>query len=269
MQASNDTNLLKLLLVFMVGLLFMSMMMAYHFLQMSLQYERFFGANLLDPYNIEVYPSEANTELTTVSNVGKRVVFLGDSRALEWPAPTYEDARWQFVNRGISAQTSVQVVGRFEHHIAPLNPDIVVIQVGVNDLRLIPMFPRERADIIAKTKESIDQMVADSTRAGAQVILTTIFPVGKPDLEQKLLGETPQIITAVREVNQYILSLESHNVKVLNADPLLSLPNGIARLAYRDDFLHINQHGYSVLNKELMQILMTLEGQYGDQQASR
>lgn len=39
------------------------------------------------------------------------------------------------------AQTSAQVVWRFAEHIAPLQPDKIILQVGINDLKTIPLFP--------------------------------------------------------------------------------------------------------------------------------
>jgi len=65
------------------------------------------------------------------------VVFFGDSRAYDWPAPSGLEGL-EFVNRGIGNQTTAQVLGRFEAHIAPLHPQVVVLQVGINDLKLIP-----------------------------------------------------------------------------------------------------------------------------------
>ncbi|MEM7113414.1 MAG: GDSL-type esterase/lipase family protein [Chloroflexota bacterium] len=258
MQASTDLNQ-KLLLVVLFTVILFSGLINYRSYQLTKQYERFFGANLLDPFNLTMYPADTAAAQIPTPTPGNLVVFFGDSRALKWPAPTYEDERWQFINRGINAQTSIQVAGRFEHHIAPLDADIVVIQVGVNDLRLIPMFPNQRERIIANTKASIEQVVARANQSGSKVILSTILPVGKPNFEQKLLGENVQIITAVRDVNNHIRSLARPNVVILDADPIIASPNGIARLEYRSDFLHINQRAYARLNKALMDILMKLE----------
>jgi lysophospholipase L1-like esterase len=45
---------------------------------------------------------------------------------------------FSFVNRGINTQTSAQVLGRFDKHVVPLHPNIVIVQVGINDLKTIP-----------------------------------------------------------------------------------------------------------------------------------
>jgi len=69
-----------------------------------------------------------------------RVVFFGDSRARQWPAPEGL-AGFEFTQRGLDGQTSAQVLERYRHHVAPLEPDVVIIQAGVNDLRLLALYP--------------------------------------------------------------------------------------------------------------------------------
>lgn len=129
----------------------------------------------------------------------------------------------------------------------------------MNDLRLIPLFPEKRDQIIANAKRYIDDIVAQALANDSKVVLSTIFPVGKPSLEQKLTGESVEVITAVREVNQYIRSVATDQVKVLEADRILGDATGsIVRVEYHEDFLHINKRGYDALNQELVRILSTM-----------
>jgi len=85
----------------------------------------------LDPYQIEIYPSNPNSLKRDLSK--PLVVFFGDSRAYEWSA--IANIPIEFVNRGINGQTTNQVLGRTSAHVASLSPNFVVIQVGINDLR--------------------------------------------------------------------------------------------------------------------------------------
>ena len=250
-----NPNLMLLVVMALASALIGSLIVNYRNYQISKQYEMFFSANLLDPFNLSSYPS--SSQVATASNE-RLVVFFGDSRALEWPAPA-STAEWHFINRGINAQTSVQAAGRYEHHIAALQPDVIVVQVGVNDLRLIPLFPEKRDQIIANAKRYIDDIVAQALANDSKVVLSTIFPVGKPSLEQKLTGESVEVITAVRQVNQYIRSVATDQVKVLEADRILGDATGsIVRVEYHEDFLHINKRGYDALNQELVRILSTM-----------
>jgi len=125
------------------------------------------------------------------------VVFLGDSRAEQWVFPTGLPG-FRFINRGIDGQTSAQVLYRFAQDVLPLQSDIIVIQVGINDLRLIPALPDDKAFIIATCKQHLRRMAAKAVAGGAQVILTTIFPVGRPALTQaQHLVWSPAIAHAV------------------------------------------------------------------------
>lgn len=252
-RRESNQNLMFVVVMALAAALIGSLVSNYRTYQMSKQYEMFFSANLLDPFNLGSYPPSV-----AVATGERLVVFFGDSRALEWPAPA-NTANWQFVNRGVDAQTSVQAAGRYTQHIATLQPHVVVVQVGVNDLRLIPLFPEQRSQIIRNAEQHIDQIVAQALASHATVVLSTIFPVGKPSLEQKLTGESAEVITAVREVNQYIRSLANDRVKILEADRIVGDPtNSIVQVEYRKDFLHINAQGYSALNQELERILSTL-----------
>ncbi len=113
------------------------------------RYQRDIHSVRLDPLGLKALPP---SPLPTVQPDRQRtVVFFGDSRAAEWPAPAGRPDT-QFINRGIGAQTSIQVASRFAAHIVPVRPDVVVVQVGINDLRVIPFFPQEKAQIIDDCK---------------------------------------------------------------------------------------------------------------------
>ena len=117
---------------------------------------------------------------------GARVVFLGDSRAAGWPAP--EADGYEFINRGVGSQTTTQTLQRFNAHVRPLQPDVVVIQVGINDLKTIPLFPEQRDMIMANCRANIKQMIDAAQALEANVIVSTILPVGKVPLEPPYSG---------------------------------------------------------------------------------
>ncbi|MEP6986748.1 MAG: GDSL-type esterase/lipase family protein, partial [Chloroflexota bacterium] len=111
----------------------------------------------LEPLGLSSYP----TIPTRSSPDIKRVVFFGDSRAESW-SPPVQLSGWEFVNRGIAGQTTAQILGRFAAHVTPLKPDVVVLQLGINDLRTIPIFPESRAVIIANCIANIQAMIRQS-----------------------------------------------------------------------------------------------------------
>jgi lysophospholipase L1-like esterase len=214
------------------------------------QYYFDLNAVRLNPLDLTTYPIAP-----TQPAVKPRVVVFGDSRAARWPIPANAD-QFEVINRGVEAETSAQAALRFAAHVTPLRPEIVIVQVGVNDLKTIPLFPERKAEIVAATKENIRQIVEQATAAGAQVVLTTIFPVGDFPLERRLFW-SPDIETAVQDVNDYLRSLSSIEVSVWDTAAILSTV-GHANAAYYDDELHLNQAGYTVLNHALPPLLTTV-----------
>jgi len=219
------------------------------------QYYLQLNATRLDPLGLGFYPT--GTDQHSNSTMQKKVVFFGDSRASNWTFPAGLD-QFQFINRGIGAQTSVQVLERFDDHIVPLQPQVIIVQVGINDLKTIPIFPDQKASIIANCQANIEEIVSRSLDLDATVILTTIFPLGEVPLERKLFWSA-EVAEAIGEINASIYSLEGDNVIVFDTAPILANEKGIVQPEYSRDLLHLTEAGYDALNEELMHILTTLE----------
>ena len=204
----------------------------------------------LDPLGLEAYPPSASTP--EKSNAPGLAVFFGDSRAYAWPPPAR--ARFAFVNRGIGNQTSAQALGRFDLHVAPLHPRIIIVQVGVNDLKTIPLFRERKQKIVLACKQNIKQIVDKSNALGATVILTTIFPLGELPFDRRLFW-SEDVALAINDVNDYLRSLANQNVIVFDTGEILADRNGMVRAEYAYDFLHLNPIGYRALNQKLASLL--------------
>jgi len=176
------------------------------------------------------------------------VVYYGDSRALQWTEPTWLKGRT--LNIGIGSQTTEQVLARFDHHLAPLKPNIVIVQAGVNDLKTIPLFPQDEANIIARCKSNLKLIVEQAQAQGAHVIVTTIFPLGKVPLQRKIFW-SKQVDEAIINVNQYIHSLSSNNVTVFVSKDVLANKSGLVKSQLSHDLLHLNEQGYKALNNAM------------------
>lgn len=205
----------------------------------------------LDPLGLSYF-----TNITPANSGSPLVVFFGDSRAANWPSPN--DEKFEFLNRGIGSQTTVQVLERFDAHIAPLMPKIIVIQAGINDLKTIPLFPEDRETIVTNCKNNIQQIVDKSLSLGATVILTTIFPIGEVPIERRPFW-SDEVGQSINDVNSYIRSLEADKVFILDAYPFLSGTNGKIKPEYGYDLLHLTDAGYIRLNEELVPLLQNLK----------
>jgi lysophospholipase L1-like esterase len=207
----------------------------------------------LDPLGLSQYP--VNTPIP--SDEKPVVVFFGDSRAVQWPAPAMDD--FVFVNRGIGNQTSEQVAARFDEHIKPLQPDVVILQVCVNDLKTIPLFPKRKEEIIANCKSNIHKIIQDGQNINAVTIVTTIIPPAEKVPLTRRLAWSDDVYEAVNEVNDYILQLTDDHVIIYDAASAISDNDRKTKLEYSTDFMHLNDNGYQTLNDGLVKILETVK----------
>ena len=76
-----------------------------------------------------------NREVMATTNDGRRVVFLGNSITENWRKMRPEFFTGHgFIARGISGQTSYQMLLRFREDVIALSPKVVVINAGTNDI---------------------------------------------------------------------------------------------------------------------------------------
>ncbi len=245
---------LRLVIIFLSIALLVSTMLNWFLFIQGKEYYLQLNETRLDPLGLEHYPSENRQNITDHGKTS--VVFFGDSRVAYWPAPP-NLPQFQFINRGIGAQTSAQTVQRFDYHVKPLAPQIIIVQICINDLKTIPLFPTRKETIIAKCKENIQNIVTQSIDIGAIVILTTLFPIGKVPIERKLFWSS-DVAKSIDEVNGYIYSLQSPNVIIFDTYSILA-DKGVAQDKVAQDLLHLNRMGYDALNRELGHILTNIK----------
>lgn len=84
--------------------------------------------------NLERYRAD-NLRLKSMSSAKPRIVFMGNSITESWPkfAPDFF-AQNLYIPRGISGQTTPQMLVRFRADVIDLNPAVVVILAGTNDI---------------------------------------------------------------------------------------------------------------------------------------
>ena len=230
--------------------LFVSLGANYLLYKQGEDYYRQLNAVRLDPIGLYYFQ-----DYTQPQSNKPLVVFYGDSRAARWTTP--DDPGFKFVNRGIGAQTSAQVLERFDAHIKPLKPNIIIIQVGINDLKTIPIFPGNKQAIIDNCKANIRRIVEQSNDLGATVIATTIFPMGQVSIERTLFW-SDDVALAIQEVNVFIHSLANDKIIVFDSFAILANDSKSIKPEYSQDLLHLTPLGYQRLNTSLTLILSGL-----------
>ena len=92
------------------------------------------AAKAQDWPNLNKY-RDANSKLQSPAANGKRVVYMGDSITEFWMD---NDSTFfvsnSYISRGISGQTTGQMLLRFRQDVISLKPDVVVILAGINDI---------------------------------------------------------------------------------------------------------------------------------------
>lgn len=84
--------------------------------------------------NLKKYAAE-NKQLQALTNDGNRVVFMGNSITEFWKVMDSSFfADKPYINRGISGQTTSQMLVRFRQDVIDLQPAVVVILAGINDI---------------------------------------------------------------------------------------------------------------------------------------
>ncbi len=93
-----------------------------------------FGVNAQDWPDLKRY-QVANDSLPTPDNDEFRVVFMGNSITESWSVvqPDFFKDK-PYINRGISGQTTPQMLLRFRQDVIQLQPGAVVILAGTNDI---------------------------------------------------------------------------------------------------------------------------------------
>lgn len=95
---------------------------------------RVLAQNETDWANLSKYKSE-NAMLKPPAKNEKRVVFIGNSITENWlHADSFFQKHPQYIDRGISGQTTPQMLLRFRQDVIQLNPSAVVILAGINDI---------------------------------------------------------------------------------------------------------------------------------------
>jgi lysophospholipase L1-like esterase len=129
----------------------------------------------------------------------KRIVFMGDSITEGWhfDAPNGSFAGKPYVNRGISGQTSPQMLVRFRQDVVDLQPQVVVLLAGTNDVagNTGPM-------TLEQTEDNIRSMAEIATANHIRVVLCSILPAFDFPWRQGL-QPAPKIIA----LNAWIKSL--------------------------------------------------------------
>jgi lysophospholipase L1-like esterase len=113
---------------------------------------------------------EADAMLGAAKTGEDRVVFMGDSITQGWKLDEAFPGK-PYVNRGISGQTTPQMLVRFRQDVIDLKPKVVVILAGTNDIagNTGPM-------TLEQTEGNLASMAELAAANGIRVVLCSVLP---------------------------------------------------------------------------------------------
>lgn len=199
----------------------------------------------------------ANKRLLQTEKTKPRLIIFGESRCSMWYP--YHPDNWgdiEIVNRGIGGETTPQIRGRMQSDVLQLDPDVVLLQMGDNDLKTITVLPGTKEQAIQNTYNNIVDIAKTLSNKGIHVIITTIFPTGRPELSRKPVW-SDEINKSIDIVNQRLLNFEYPNVTTVNCDKILRQELYI-KPEYSLDTLHLTAEGYAALNIGLEPVVRKL-----------
>jgi lysophospholipase L1-like esterase len=188
---------------------------------------------------------EANRALPPPAAGENRVVFMGDSITDAWPQPRYGTffENKPYIGRGISGQTTPQMLVRFRPDVIDLKPKVVVILAGTNDIA---------GNTGVMTNEEIEGNLASMAQLakanGIRVVLSSIQPVSNYHATTNLPQTQLRPMERIRVVNEWIKKYAAAEGHVyLDYVPAMSDDKGLLRAELSADDLHPNQEGYAIM----------------------
>jgi lysophospholipase L1-like esterase len=185
----------------------------------------------------------------------KRLLLLGDSRISQWPKAAGPDG-WDLVNRGIAGKFTSQLKRQLPSDI--VDADIVVLEVGVNDLVAASFLRRDRgARIVEKVIEDIEAISAHLAGDGVRVVVLTIIPPGRVGWLRRLVWRG-RVRDYVAVTNAELRAKRwGRGIGLLDLAPVLdTLDDRLLPDRYRADTLHLNSAAYlrlkEAVSKEVM-----------------
>lgn len=198
---------------------------------------------------------EANSKIAPPAKDEDRVVFMGDSITDSWKLNEYFPGH-PYINRGISGQTTPQMLIRFRPDVIELKPKVVVILAGTNDLA-----GNTGPATIASIEENLTSMVELAHANGINVVIASVLPVsdynknteGKPIIQT---GRRPP--EKILDLNRWIKNYAAEKKLVyLDYFSAMADDKGFFKEELARDGLHPNAKGYEVMKTLAAQAIIT------------
>lgn len=191
---------------------------------------------------------EANAGVARPQKNELRVVFMGDSITDFWDNPGYGGffPTKPYINRGISGQITPQMLIRFRQDVIALQPKVVVILAGTNDIA---------GNIGPTTFSDVENNLATMSELAKahriRVVLASLLPVSDYNRTRDgktLIRTTQRPLDRIQTVNSWIKRYAADNGHIfLDYFTAMADEKWMLKEDLSNDGVHPNAKGYSVM----------------------
>ena len=180
-----------------------------------------------------------NLRMEAEPRVPGRVVFLGDSITEIWKLEKFFPGK-PYVNRGISGQTTPQMLVRMMPDVVDVKPDAVILLAGTNDI-VGPNGP----STARMAEENLEAITELAQAHQIKVILCSLLPVNDYTGREQTARRPP---AQILQLNAWIKSYAA-KVHAVFADYYSALVDskGMLKNGYSNDGVHPNERGFALL----------------------
>lgn len=179
-----------------------------------------------------------------MQKTSRPIVLMGDSITDAWiryDPKLFEDGN--IIDRGISGQTTMQILLRFRADVIALHPQAVVILAGINDLA-----QNQGEESVEFIEGNLQSMAEIAQANGIGVLFCSLLPsdhfAWHPGLKP-----AAQIQIINLWMKTYALA---HHLVYIDYFSALATPGNVMPAAYSLDGVHPTKAGYEVMRRELM-----------------
>jgi lysophospholipase L1-like esterase len=191
--------------------------------------------------NYMAFYSQNNSEKTNP----KKIVLMGNSITEHWQTynPLFFEENSFLINKGISGQTTVEMLFRFNEDVINQNPQAVYILAGINDIAQNSGYIS-----IDDISTNIIKMGLLAQKNNIKVIICSVMPVTEIAWNEKIKNANQKVI----ELNHQLINKSKKN-NFIYLDYYSEMKEELSLLTY--DGLHPNEKGYlkmiAILKKSL------------------
>jgi lysophospholipase L1-like esterase len=182
---------------------------------------------------------EDNAKIGLLGNGEDRVVFMGNSITDFWIRTMPEFfAGKSYIDRGISGQTTPQMLLRFRQDVIDLKPKVVVILAGINDIN-----GNTGPSTLEMIEDNIKSMTELAQSNNIHVVLSSVLPCDS-------IYDRPDLHPAERvvQLNVWIKKYASDKgCGYIDYFPGLTNEKNGLKKEYTNDGIHPNKAGYLVM----------------------